>query len=168
MKTYEIWYMKPDFMRDGLMGYDWLRNRNKLPTRSGLEKTHTKVKTLQAEDLDMVFHYMQAEMWSPKGEARELIKALGLEHTSMAVGDVAVDVATGLAHFTDSFGWRMVLPEGKSIDQHVAELEASVREGRNAMIAFRDYCEKYRKHGLSPRLEEWIAESRKIVQGGAP
>jgi hypothetical protein len=31
---------------------------------------------------------LQGEFWSPGGEARMLIERLGLEHTSMAVGDV--------------------------------------------------------------------------------
>jgi hypothetical protein len=40
------------------------------------------------EDLEDVYHYMQAENWSRNGEARGLIHDLGLAHTSISVGDV--------------------------------------------------------------------------------
>jgi hypothetical protein len=34
---------------------------------------------------------MQGEQWSPNGEARELIRSLGLSHASMSIGDVVED-----------------------------------------------------------------------------
>lgn len=34
---------------------------------------------------------MQGENWSPNGEAKELIRPLGLKHTSMSVGDIISD-----------------------------------------------------------------------------
>lgn len=43
------------------------------------------------EYLEMIFAAMQAEVWSPNGEKRELIKELGLLHTSMSVGDMVYD-----------------------------------------------------------------------------
>ena len=45
--------------------------------------------------LDELFERFQGEFWSPNGEARPLIEALGLEHTSMSVGDVIVIENTG-------------------------------------------------------------------------
>lgn len=38
--------------------------------------------------LEAIFVAMQGENWSPNGEARPLLEALDLEHTSMSVGDV--------------------------------------------------------------------------------
>lgn len=39
-------------------------------------------------ELENIFRECQGEIWSPYGEARDLINALGLTHTSMSVGDV--------------------------------------------------------------------------------
>ena len=38
--------------------------------------------------LENIFFLMQGEVWSPEGEARELIGLIGLHHTSMSVGDL--------------------------------------------------------------------------------
>jgi hypothetical protein len=46
---------------------------------------------VQADDMEEVFRFMQGEVWSPHGEAREIIKTLGLSHTSMSVGDIIFD-----------------------------------------------------------------------------
>lgn len=61
------------------------------PTLATLDETHQFVKKVIAEDLGEVFFAMQGEIWSPNGEARELITSLGLHHTSMSVGDVIVN-----------------------------------------------------------------------------
>ena len=34
---------------------------------------------------------MQADIWSPNGEANDLIQSKGLQHTSMSIGDVLVE-----------------------------------------------------------------------------
>lgn len=84
-KLYAVYYMKPEYFRDFNFG-------TKEPTLANLHKTHRFVRTIEAESLEEVFTEMQGERWSPNGEARDLISALGLGHTSMSVGDV---VATG-------------------------------------------------------------------------
>lgn len=83
MGIYRVYYMKPDFFRDGISGTH--------PEPAGLSKTHQMVAVVHARSLEHVFHYMQGEIWSPHGEARPLIEALGLCHTSMSVGDCIVD-----------------------------------------------------------------------------
>jgi len=45
------------------------------------------VKEIEAKSLEDVFHRMQGENWSPNGEARNLLSSLGIQHTSMSVGD---------------------------------------------------------------------------------
>jgi hypothetical protein len=50
---------------------------------------------------------MQAELWSPNGEARPLIYAKGLQHTSMSIGDVIVD-EMGKTFVVASIGFREV------------------------------------------------------------
>jgi hypothetical protein len=38
--------------------------------------------------LEHIYSHYQGDNWSPNGEARPLIRALGLKHTSMSTGDV--------------------------------------------------------------------------------
>jgi hypothetical protein len=60
-----------------------------------------------AEDKDHVFATMQGEVWSPNGEARDLIRGLGLRHTSMSVGDLVMD-EQGNVFEVAPFGWNEV------------------------------------------------------------
>ena len=97
MKTIHVWYMRPQ---------QW-RERRK-PDVANLASTHIELMTYEWMNdgpvkLDNIYHAMQGEIWSPNGEARELIKSKGLEHTSMSVGDVIV--VDGEAHVIASFGF---------------------------------------------------------------
>jgi len=56
-----------------------------------LTSTATGKESLAPDTLEKVFFEMQGFNWSPNGEARELIDSLGLNHTSMMVGDVVKD-----------------------------------------------------------------------------
>lgn len=84
--TFSIWYMKPDWFPHGILG--------EKPDPLNLHITHVHVKNLELNggeaQLDRVYDTMQGEVWSPNGEARELILSLGLQHTSMSVGDVII------------------------------------------------------------------------------
>lgn len=84
----QVWYMKPSFFRDGLWGYNSLEKDGNLPDPKRLGKTHELLGSISEKNLDKVFKMMQGHIWSPKGEARHLIKSKGLQHTSMSVGDV--------------------------------------------------------------------------------
>jgi len=84
----EIWYMKPSFFRDGIWGYDRLADEGELPDPRRLSKTHILLGEVKARNLDEIFYMMQGDIWSPRGEARSLIRKRGLQHTSMSVGDV--------------------------------------------------------------------------------
>lgn len=55
-----------------------------------LSQTHIKLGSARgsAGSLDLLMTCLQGEVWSPRGEARLLILALGLKHTSMSVGDI--------------------------------------------------------------------------------
>jgi hypothetical protein len=81
---FTIWYMKPEWFVKGIMG--------EKPDPKDLEKTHVSLLDLEKDivDLDQIYKHMQAENWSPHGEARPLIENRGLNHTSMSVGDVIV------------------------------------------------------------------------------
>ena len=55
---------------------------------------------------------MQAEHWSPNGEAKNLIREKGLNHTSMSVGDTIVK--NGVVYMVDMLGF-YDLTNGKKI-----------------------------------------------------
>lgn len=86
----QIWYWKPEFSRDMSEGYEFLKSNNMLPDLDNLSATHRPLGTLAQEDPNQIFSMMQAEVWSPSGQAQDLIKRLGLNHTSMSVGDIIV------------------------------------------------------------------------------
>jgi len=94
MKKFAAWYaINPNF------GY------GDRPVLGTLKETHRKVKVLWAEDLDNVFYKMQGEVWSPNGEVSDLIRLLGLKHTSMSVGDVVQEVSTGKYFLVENLGF---------------------------------------------------------------
>jgi hypothetical protein len=83
----EIWYFKPGLAKRLLDALD--DNQTELlPERNALEKTHIKVGTIDSDDQREVFGAMQSDRWSPNGEAKSMIKKLGLGHISMSPGDV--------------------------------------------------------------------------------
>jgi hypothetical protein len=86
MERFQVWYCKYPFER--IFGDQEID-----PGR--ITETHAFVTTIPAEDPEQVFYHMQGEIWSPNGEARDLIMALGLKHTSMSVGDVVKNTGTG-------------------------------------------------------------------------
>jgi hypothetical protein len=110
MAKFNIYYMKPEFFRDGMMGAKWLDERSKLPKGSTIEATHVLLREIELpvgkvplKELEEVYHQQQGEVWSPNGEARELIEAKGLQHTSMSMGDV-IEVG-GHWFIVDRFGF---------------------------------------------------------------
>jgi hypothetical protein len=79
---YQVWYMKPSFFR-GIVGDS--------PDPNNLSATHVHLKDIEADNLEDGLYRMQEDIWSPNGEALDLIQSKGLQHTSMTVGDVLVD-----------------------------------------------------------------------------
>jgi hypothetical protein len=84
----DIWYMKPDFFRDAIMGFDWLEQEGKVPDPDDLRETHVFIGRIKEHDLNNVYKMMQGEKWSPKGVARQILRRKGVEHTSMSIGDI--------------------------------------------------------------------------------
>ena len=110
-----VWYWRDG--RDLLMGYDWCRMHKKLPHLPGKDEkstaSHIYLKTITVEPgktknpfkaMQLAYDSMQAEQWSPNGEAKILILKKGLTHTSMSVGDMLEDV-TGTFWMVDNFGF---------------------------------------------------------------
>jgi hypothetical protein len=90
----EIWYAKPEF--DGYLG---------AVPGAILSDTHIKLGFVPSTDLEQIFCAMQSEHWSPNGEARGLISGLGLDHTSMSVGDV-IETPDGVRHLVAGCGFK--------------------------------------------------------------
>ena len=85
MPLYHVYYARrPTFRVSGELGTSPL-------TAAALRLSHAWLFEIEAAGLDDAFRRMQGENWSPQGEARELLQALGLRHTSMSVGDVLQD-----------------------------------------------------------------------------
>jgi hypothetical protein len=88
----KIWYMNEKGWRKFSMGAEFIQQNPKygpLPTTEAeLKATHILLGGIYEKVLGPIFGLMQGENWSPRGEARDLIKKLGLQHTSMSVGDV--------------------------------------------------------------------------------
>jgi hypothetical protein len=83
MTVFKIYYMHPGHFRAGICG----------DGTTDLAATHIHLKDLTLPDgagLDDVYREMQGEVWSPEGEAFDLIEEKGLQHTSMSVGDVVI------------------------------------------------------------------------------
>jgi len=102
MKTFYVWYMKPDWFRKGSLGG--------LPDATNLEASHTFLKSIKADNLEDVFMQMQGDFWSPNGEAMPLIEQKGLMHTSMSVGDLAIEHSPAgvTVWMVASVGWKKV------------------------------------------------------------
>lgn len=77
----KIWYTK-----------DWpavhMMVHLKTVTKASVNETHALLGNIDCSDLDTIYRIMQGEAWSPNGEACDLLKSLGIDHTSMSVGDV--------------------------------------------------------------------------------
>ena len=84
----QIWYTKDEYFRDLSIGYESLEKLAPYFDPDDLEKTHVLLGTLAISDPDQIFSLMISDIWSPNGEARELIRSKGLGHTSMSVGDI--------------------------------------------------------------------------------
>lgn len=97
---YQVWYMTPGWFATG--GLD-----GKLPQANDLSATHVHLMDVEADGLNNLFHNMQGEIWSPNGEMRGLISSKGLSHTSMSVGDVAID-DVGNVHVVAPVGFKAI------------------------------------------------------------
>lgn len=104
IRRWDVWYWRKEYARKALLG-------ELKPTVESLQNTHTFLTHVRAESYDEVFHNMQGEIWSPNGEARGLIQALDLGHTSMSVGDITHDVVNNEWWICKSIGWEQLNQE---------------------------------------------------------
>lgn len=75
-----------------------------IPTKYTIRDTHVLLGRVPETNPEKVFEMFQAENWSPRGEANEMIRRLGVNHLSMTVGDVVS--VNGVFYVVDLFGFR--------------------------------------------------------------
>ena len=115
--NFKVFYCKEPSFRDDSMPKDM----------NHFEVGWVFLKDVDAENLEDLFVKMQGEVWSPKGEANDLIKGLGLHHTSMSVGDVAVDENRNI-HFCAMIGWEKLGFKYKTNKELLNELNIKIGE----------------------------------------
>jgi hypothetical protein len=84
----EIWYWKKDFARDAMMGAKFMTKQGVMPTPDSVPDNYTLIGKIRETNPDKIFHMMQGEIWSPEGQANDMIRSSGTGHTSMSVGDI--------------------------------------------------------------------------------
>lgn len=100
----KIWYAKST--RDLGMGYDWCAKKGCLPDLKDLKKTHVLLGEVKCTSKEKIFGLLQGEIWSPNGEAHNLIDKSGTKHTSMSVGDIVE--MDGKVYMADMRGFREI------------------------------------------------------------
>lgn len=87
-------------------------DENAVPkTMEQIDAEYTKVADVWANALGEVYCLMQGDNWSPHGEANDLIKRLGLKHTSMSVGDLVFDAAQSQWFIVAGIGFNKFKPK---------------------------------------------------------
>lgn len=111
MARFTIYYARrPTYLDSGLFGTPLL-------TVSRLPESHVRVCEIEAGSRGDVWLAMQAENWSPHGEARPLLEKLGLTHTSLSVGDVIRDEESIYWECVES-GWRQIEDDTEGSNAH--------------------------------------------------
>lgn len=92
----KIWYFRPEIATQMLLGSIRVGAAEVIVSAETIAVTHILLGSVAMAtalagdhiDFEVVYNRMQGESWSPNGEARDLILAKGLSHTSMSTGDV--------------------------------------------------------------------------------
>jgi hypothetical protein len=114
MPRFQVYYARrPSFHPSGEFGTPRL-------TLTGMQASHVYLCTVEANCLDDAYCRMQGENWSPHGEARDLLRSLGLSHTSLSVGDVIQDEEGVYWECLDR-GWRPLEDDAQGDRCHVQE-----------------------------------------------
>ena len=71
-------------------------------------KTHALIGFFEARNFDHLYEMLQGENIATLGFDTSRIKALGLDHTSMSVGDAAIQVETEEALQVANIGWELI------------------------------------------------------------
>ena len=139
MKAYQVYYkINPTFREDKELIIA------RVVARALKSRQFMPVRVLVAEGLDDVYSKMQGERWSPQGEARPLIEALGLTHTSMSAGDVILDLEENKFYEVAWSGFNEV---PLMTEEHIKEIAGEPEDdGKEDPPSYCDTREEY--HGL--------------------
>lgn len=173
----EIWYSNDESFRDFLMGSSFLKEKGLMPqTLDDLKKTHILIGSIYADGLDLlnegnelagnlnsldrIYHKMQGEVWSPHGEARDMIMGIHA-HTTMSVGDI---IRKGNAFFmVDPMGFTLVKIEVPADDDTLlGEVQGELTEAvdelvdlvNSRLVLGGDTCEESQRVCLLEALNE--------------
>jgi hypothetical protein len=100
---YQIWYMKPSFLR-GVVGSS--------PDLNNLSATHVHLIDIEADNQEDALSRMRAKNWSPNGEALDLLQSKGLQHTTMTIDDVLVDESDAI-YLVTGIGFSLLTKHGE-------------------------------------------------------
>jgi len=102
----KIWYVKSEHTRDYMFGLDFITSKlgKEVPSSKNIEETYMLLGSIKERELNSIYQLLQGEVWSPNGEARNLITTLDLSHTSMSIGDI-VEI-DGNLYFVDRYGFK--------------------------------------------------------------
>jgi len=112
----EVWYWKEDFARDAMMGANWLAKKGLMPKPENISDNYVLIGKIAETNPEKVYMMMQGEMWSPRGQARSMIRSSGTGHTSMSMGDI-VKIG-GKFMMVDRFGFQDITqqPQEESVN----------------------------------------------------
>ena len=130
----DIFYVKDAYARDLSMGVAFLLKQGALPSTEDVvsERTHVKLGSVGRAKPNELYAALQGEGWSPNGEAKSLLRRLGLRHTSMMVGDcVAIGDRVLMVDRNGFFD----LGGQKKVSGAVAAAERAVKAAKAALPA---------------------------------
>jgi len=104
-QEFDIYFTKPEYTREFMMGYEFLKEHTDLVNRT-IAETHVCMGTIRADNLNDVYYKMQGDVYSPEGQAREFIEASGVKRTSMSVGDIVF--VNEEYYMVDNFGFKRI------------------------------------------------------------
>jgi hypothetical protein len=102
-----IWYWKKELAMSALSNFQNDFFFNVVRNNTHLDETHAHLGDIRLTDLEDIYRTMQGEIWSPNGEAKELIQEKGVGHTSMSIGDVVV-LQDGSRHMVYANGFKEI------------------------------------------------------------
>jgi len=103
----KVWYVKPEYFRHFGFGLKDAASNGYFINPNDLSKTHILLGEISSSfTMEEMYSSLQGEVWSPRGEAHDLIQRLGLSHTSMSVGDIFETDRDGYqVYVVDNFGF---------------------------------------------------------------
>ncbi|MEZ9708594.1 hypothetical protein AB4254_07940 [Vibrio breoganii] len=109
---FEIYYSKPSFFNDAIMGHDFVCKVHEHLTNDinkHIEYNYLKIGDIKAKlEPAAIFDLLQKAHWNPKGEANSLLANLGITRSSMTVGDIIKHKTSNQLYIVEPFGFKLV------------------------------------------------------------